>query len=678
MNAEPLRAAADPRRSAATGPAGGADAEALRGAATGARAVAPARLRTAALEAAPAPAPSLSLVGVPNCGKTALFNRLTGSRQKVANYPGVTVERKEGRFVGPHTGCVYRVLDLPGAYSLEAATLDEAITRDVVLGRHASEPPPDLLVCVVDATNLRLNLRLVLDLKRLGRPMIVALNMSDIARERGYGIDAGRLSAAIGVPVVETVAVRPGGERALVEAIDREVGIAAAGAGRRIGRIDPAPATSADLEATQREVRRILAEIDYRVPPRVALLTRLDAVVLHPVSGPLLLSAVLFLMFQAVFSWAQAPMKLIQSGVAALGASVGGLLPEGPLRHLLVDGVIAGGGSVLVFLPQILILFAFILALEDSGYLPRAAFLLDRLMGKVGLSGRAFIPLLSSFACAIPGIMATRTIPSARDRLATIMIAPLMTCSARLPVYALLIAAFIPQRSVGIFNLQGIVLFALYAAGVLSAMAVGFILKRVILPSGDHPLLLELPEYKWPNLRNLALGLIERARIFISRVGTVLLSLMIVLWFLASFPAPPHGAAGPAIEYSFAGMLGRALHTVLAPIGFNWQISVALVPGLAAREVAIGALGTVYAMSAAGEDVARSLLPVIAKSWSLATGLALLAWYVFAPQCLSTLAVVRRETNSWRYPLAMAGYLFALAYLAAFATYHAAVALGWG
>ncbi len=622
-------------------------------------------------------APTLSLVGVPNCGKTALFNRLTGSRQKVANYPGVTVERKEGRFVGPHTGRVYRVLDLPGAYSLEAATLDEAITRDVVLGRHASEQPPDLLVCVVDATNLRLNLRLVLDLKRLGRPMIVALNMSDLARERGYGVDAERLAGAIGAPVVETVAVRPGGERALVEAIDREARLVAS-TGARLGRIDLPPSTPADLEATQREVRRILAEIDYRVPPRVALLARLDAVVLHPVLGPLLLAGVLFLMFQAVFSWAQLPMDLIQSGVTALGAGIGGLLADGPLRHLLVGGVLAGAGSVLVFLPQILILFAFILALEDSGYLPRAAFLLDRLMGKVGLSGRAFIPLLSSFACAIPGIMATRTIPSARDRLATIMIAPLMTCSARLPVYALLIAAFIPRRSIGFLSLQGVVLFALYAAGVLSAMAVGFVLKRVVLRSSEHPLLLELPEYKWPNLRNLALGLIERARIFISRVGTVLLALMIVLWFLASFPAPPHGAPGPAIEYSFAGMLGRALHTVLAPVGFNWQISVALVPGLAAREVAIGALGTVYAMSAAGEEAAHTLLPVIAKSWSLATGLALLAWYVFAPQCLSTLAVVRRETNSWRYPLAMAGYLFALAYMAAFATYHAATALGWG
>jgi len=621
---------------------------------------------------AAAPGLSLSLVGVPNCGKTALFNRLTGSRQKVANYPGVTVERKEGRLTGPRTGRSYRVLDLPGAYSLQPTTLDEAITRDVILGRHASEAPPDLLVCVVDATNLRLNLRLVLDLKHLGRPMIVALNMSDIARARGYRLDAQALERAIGVPVVETVAVRHGGERALVELIDRQERLPAAA-----GRLEPPASSAADIESTQRQVRAILDAIGYRVPARLALLARLDALVLHPVTGPLLLAVVLFLMFQAVFSWARVPMDLIQGAMAGAGGWVSGAMSDGPLRHLLVDGVIAGAGSVLVFLPQILILFAFILALEDSGYLPRAAFLLDRIMGKVGLSGRAFIPLLSSFACAIPGIMATRTIPSSRDRLATIMIAPLMTCSARLPVYALLIAAFIPHRSVGVFNLQGVVLFTLYLAGVLGAMAVAFVLKRTVMRSDYHPLLLELPEYKWPHLRNLAVGLWERTRIFLVRVGTILLALMIVLWFLASFPAPPAGAPGPAIQYSFAGMIGSVLEKLFAPIGFNWQISVALVPGLAAREVAVGALGTVYAMSST-TDVASALTPVIASSWSTATGLSLLAWYVFAPQCLSTLAVVRRETNSWRYPLIMVAYLFALAWVASFVTYHTAVALGAG
>jgi len=617
--------------------------------------------------------PSLSLIGVPNCGKTALFNRLTGSRQKVANYPGVTVERKEGRFTGPTSGRTYRLLDLPGAYSLEPTSLDEAIARDVVLGRHATEPPPDLLVCVVDSTNLRLNLRLVLELKRLGRPLIVALNMSDVARTRGYKLDRAALEKELGVPVVETVAVKPGGERALVEAIDHHV------FGKRIGRVEAPVSTAADVEATQREVRRILHDIGYRVPARLAFLTKLDSVVLNPVAGPLLLAVVLFLMFQAVFSWAEAPMNLIEAGVSAVGQWIGGAMSDGPLKSLIIDGIVAGVGSVLVFLPQIIILFFFILLLEDSGYLPRAAFLLDRIMGNVGLSGRAFIPLLSSFACAIPGIMAARTIPSARDRLVTIMIAPLMTCSARLPVYALLIGAFIPARTVGgVFNLKGLVLFSLYLIAVVSAMGVAYVMKLTVMRGQHPPLMMELPEYRAPNLRNLVLGLWQRVRIFLSRVGGIILTLMVVLWFLASYPAPPPGATGPAIEYSLAGMLGRGLQHIFEPIGFNWQISIALVPGMAAREIAVGALGTVYSMSATGDDVSGALMPIIASTWSLATALSLLAWYVFAPQCLSTLAVVKRETNSWRYPLIMAGYLFALAYLASFVTYRVALALGGG
>ena len=397
---------------------------------------------------------------------------------------------------------------------------------------------------------------------------------------------------------------------------------------------------------------------------------RIDAVVLHPVWGMAVLAVTLFLMFQAVFSWAQWPMDAIKAGMDGLGKGVAGVVPDGILRSLLVDGVIAGAGSVLVFLPQILILFLFILALEDSGYLPRAAFLLDRLMGTVGLSGRSFIPLLSSFACAIPGIMATRTIASWRDRIVTIMIAPLMTCSARLPVYALIISAFVPRETLwGVFNLQGVTLFILYLAGIVGAMAVAWVFKLMGGRTTHHPLLMELPSYRWPNPRNLFIGLVERARIFLSRVGTIILSLMIVLWFLSSFPAPPEGATGPAIQYSLAGMIGRAMEVVFAPIGFNWQISIALIPGLAAREVAVGALGTVYSLSAGSEEVAAQLTPMIATGWSLATAFSLLAWYVFAPQCLSTLAAVKRETNSWRYPLAMAGYLFALAYLASFVTY---------
>jgi ferrous iron transport protein B len=607
----------------------------------------------------------IALLGNPNCGKTALFNLLTGSRQKVANYAGVTVERKEGSFVTP-AGREVRVLDLPGAYSLNAVSADEAITRDVVRGVRADEGRPDLLVCVTDATNLKLNLRMVVEVRKLGVPIVLALNMSDVAKKRGIAIDVAALERELGMPVVETVAVQRDGARALIEKIE---------AG---GRLEPLqrPATAwreatiDDVLAAQAEVRRILAiavrepVIDSRADDSI------DAVVLHPVWGMAVLAVTLFLMFQAVFSWAQLPMDAIKAGMDALGQGVAHVLPDGILRSLLVDGVIAGAGMVVVFLPQILILFLFILALEDSGYLPRAAFLLDRVMGTVGLSGRSFIPLLSSFACAIPGIMATRTIASWRDRIVTIMIAPLMTCSARLPVYALIISAFVPRETVwGVFNLQGVTLFILYLAGIVGAMAVAWVFKLMGGRTTHHPLLMELPSYRWPNPRNLFIGLVERARIFLSRVGTIILSLMIVLWFLSSFPSPPEGATGPAIQYSLAGMIGRGLEVVFAPIGFNWQISIALIPGLAAREVAVGALGTVYSLSASSDEVAAQLTPMIASGWSLATAFSLLAWYVFAPQCLSTLAAVKRETNSWRYPLAMAGYLFALAYLASFVTY---------
>jgi ferrous iron transport protein B len=610
----------------------------------------------------------LALVGVPNSGKTALFNRLTGSRQHVANYAGVTVERKEGSFVGPARRRAYKVLDLPGAYSLTPTTLDEAITRDFLLGRLAAEPAPDFIVCVVDATNLRLNLRLVVELRDLGVPMVVALNMSDLAAGRGYKLDRARLEQELRVPIVETVAVDHNGERHLVEQLES---LPHPGQRPPLHWQEP---TFTQIQETQREVRRILQASGYVEPLRKQALTRLDALVMHPFAGPLILAAILFFVFQAVFSWAVVPMELIDGGIGAVGTWLQNVLPDGALRSLLVDGIVAGVGSVLVFLPQILILFLFILALEDSGYLPRAAYLLDRLMGSVGLSGRAFIPLLSSFACAVPGIMATRTIPNLRDRMATIMIAPLMTCSARLPVYALVIAAFIPAQPVGPFNLQGLVLFTLYFAGILAAMAVAYVLKRTALKTAYHPLLLELPEYHWPHLNNLAIGLWERAKVFLQRVGTIILALMIVLWFLSTYPAPPAGADGPAITYSFAGMIGRALEVIFAPIGFNWQISLALVPGLAAREVAVGALGTVYALSNDG-DVASALAPMLTQTWSLATALSLLAWFVFAPQCLSTLVIVKRETNSWRYPLAMAGYLFALAYLASFVTYRVASAL---
>jgi ferrous iron transport protein B len=512
-----------------------------------------------------------------------------------------------------------------------------------------------------------------LELAKLGRPLVVALNMSDIARKRGMNVDPARLSAMLGCPVVETVAVQSGGEKPLLAVLSETE------AGNPEQLRDWITPSREQIEDTQLEVRRILKSLGYREPLRGRLPAAIDSVVMHPVWGMTLLIVLLFLVFQAVFSWAKVPSDLIDAGIAAFGEWLNGRLPDGILRSLLVDGIIAGMGAVLVFLPQILILFAFILLLEDSGYLPRAAFLLDRLMGHVGLSGRAFIPLLSSFACAIPGVMAARTIPNLRDRLATILLAPLMTCSARLPVYGMIIGAVIPSRTVaGVLNLQGLVLFGLYLSGIIGAVLVALVMKRFTMRSSYHPLMMELPEYRWPNLRNLLVGLWDRAKIFLSRVGTIILALMILLWFLGSYPAPPPDATGPAIEYSIAGMLGRALQVVFEPIGFNWQICIALVPGLAAREVAVGALGTVYALSATAEnaDAADAALrPIIASEWGLPTALALLAWYVFAPQCLPTLATVKRETNSWRYPAIMAGYLFGMAYVAAFLTYRIALAL---
>ena len=609
--------------------------------------------------------PLVALVGNPNCGKTALFNLLTGSRQKVANYAGVTVERKEGRLITP-AGKTLRVLDLPGAYSLHPRSPDERVTCDVLYGRAKGEKRPDLVVCVVDATNLRRNLRIVMAVKRLGLPCIVALNMTDLAARRGINVDAQALSAELGLPVVATVGIRNEGAGRLRAMLDDPLVWQRVSNPAAQGVADAAIGTQADHEVVHAIVERLgLAA----VLPHTAS-DRIDRVVLHPVFGPILLAVVLFLVFQSVFAWAQVPMDAIKGATEWLGVAVTSAMPDGWMRSLVVDGVIAGAGGVVVFLPQILILFFFILLLEESGYLPRAAFLLDRLMGSVGLSGRSFIPLLSSFACAIPGIMAARTIANPRDRLVTIMIAPLMTCSARLPVYALLIGAFVPARSVwGGFQLQGLVLFGLYVAGIAGALAVAWVLKRFTAGGQVRSLMMELPAYHWPTLRNLAIGLWQRMEIFMKRVGGIILGLTIALWFLASFPAPPAGATGAPIEYSVAGMLGRALAVVFEPIGFNWQISIALVPGLAAREVAVGALGTVYALSATGEDTAQALVPLISQTWSLATALSLLAWYVFAPQCLSTLATVKRETGGWTMPLLMAGYLFALAYAASFITY---------
>jgi ferrous iron transport protein B len=614
---------------------------------------------------------NIALVGAPNCGKTALFNLLTGSRQKVANYAGVTVEKKEGP-LKLKSRISATLIDLPGTYSLSATSPDEEVTRNVLLGSQAGESAPDFVVCVVDANNLQLHLRLALELKALDIPMLLALNMMDEAKRNGIAIDTDRLEEHLGIPVLSCVAVERHGADSLRHFLSERLETLAPST-------KPASvwytATGSAVRERMLEVKSIVAAVVRRVGAPPSLGDRIDDVVMHPVAGLLILALVLFLMFQAVFTWAQVPMEWIKSGIDILAETSRTQLPEGPLASLIADGVISGAGSVVVFLPQILILFTFIIALEDSGYLPRAAFLLDRAMMGVGLSGRAFIPLLSSFACAIPGIMATRTIPHVKDRIMTLMIAPLMTCSARLPVYALLIAAFVPNQTTwGGFSLQGLVLFLLYLAGIVSALLVAGVTRLFGRSRGHYrPLLLELPPYRLPVLRNLVIALWERASIFISRVGSIILALMILLWFLSSYPAAPVGATEPAIHYSFAGILGHWIEPFVAPIGFNWQIAIALIPGLAAREVAVGALATVYAISNTGNEVSQSLIPMIQGSWSLATAYALMAWYVFAPQCVATLSVVRRETNSWRYPTLMAAYLFGLAYLAAFITYRASL-----
>jgi ferrous iron transport protein B len=616
----------------------------------------------------------LALIGAPNSGKTALFNALTGSRQKVANYPGVTVERKTGALQTPG-GHRVSLIDLPGTYSLRARSPDEQVTRDVVLGRFAREQRPDLLLCVADATNLRLALRLVLELKRVGRPLLLVLNMIDIARRRGIEIDLERLSGELGVPVTTAAAVRRGGTDDLLRRLDELM----TEGGQPIAENSWAPPTSGELRAAQHEADRIIG-LAVRMPAKPdTLTTRLDAVLLHPVAGLAILLGILFVMFQAVFTWAQPLMDLISASFTALGGLVQTTLPAGLVQSFLVDGVISGVGSVLVFLPQILILFLFILLLEDLGYMARAAFLMDRIMGGAGLHGRAFIPLLSSFACAIPGIMATRVIDNPRDRLTTILVAPLMTCSARIPVYTLIISAFIPARQVwGLFNLQGLVMFGLYAAGIVSALGVSFLAKFLFWREDPTPpFMLELPDYKLPRPRSVAIGLVMRARMFLERAGTTIFSMMVVIWFLASFPRPPAGATEPAINYSLAAMIGHWIEPLLAPVGFNWQISVALVPGMAAREVAVAALGTVYAISG-GKAAAQQIGETLAHNWSIATALALLVWYIFAPQCASTLAVIKRETGSWGWMALTFGYMLALAYIAAFATYHVAVALGAG
>lgn len=612
--------------------------------------------------------PLIAIAGMPNSGKSALFNRLTGSRQKVANYAGVTVERKEGAFTTP-AGHACRLLDLPGAYSLRARSPDEAVTRDALLGRLADIERPDFLICVADATNLKLHLRFTLEAKALGVPMVLALNMFDIAERRKFSIDPAELSRLLGIPVVSTVAVRGGRLDGLLAVVDQYLA----------NPVDhPAPAwtepTTGELRALNRQAMALLDQsgIAYGVPPVTSY--AIDRVLLHPVFGLLILMGLMFFVFQSVFTWSAWPMDQIDGAATALGAWLGEQLPDGLLRSFIVDGLVAGIGSVIVFLPQILVLYFFILVLEDSGYMARAAFLLDRLMGGVGLHGKSFIPLLSSFACAIPGVMAARTIEHKPDRLTTILLAPLMTCSARLPVYTLLIAAFVPDRDVATgINLQGLVMFGLYMAALTTGLLVAFVLKRFVYTEQVDSFVMELPTYKLPTLHNIVFGLLERAKIFLRRAGGIIFTIMVVIWVLSTFG--PHGISDN-IEQSFAGIIGIALAPLFAPIGFSWQMVIALIPGMAAREVAVTVLGTVYAISADNEEgLASGLATTLQSSWALPAAISFLVWYIFAPQCISTLAVIRRETNSTKFMWATFAYLFVLAYFMSFLAFQISSAL---
>lgn len=604
----------------------------------------------------------LALLGAPNCGKTSLFNALTGGRAKVANYPGVTVEYRKAQFATPKGG-LSELLDLPGVYGDCGHSIDERVAIDAIRGNVEGERAPDGLVVVMDASHINTHLHNVLQAKNYGLPVVLVLNMMDMAARDGIEIDIQGLEKALGIPVVSCVAVRSAGRALLLDYLDDWIAELRAGKG-----VTPEP-EAPELKALQRRARDITGKYVIRSEKAQTFSEQIDKFVLHPILGLIILLAILFFMFQAVYTWSGPAIDAIEGGFGALGGIVDGLMPDSWLKSLIVDGVIAGVGAVLVFIPQIVILFAFILALEASGYMARAAFLVDTLMAKIGLNGRAFIPLLSSFACAIPGIMAARTIENERDRLTTILVAPLMTCSARWPVYFLIIGALIPAAKVGVFSVQGLVAFGLVMAGVLFALLAAFVFKRTLLQGNASTLLLELPSYKVPVFKDYLLGLWERAMIFVSRAGRIILPASIVIWILTRYPNGDQG-----LEHSYAGMLGNILHPIFAPIGFNLEMVVSLIPAMAAREVAVSSLGTIYAVTEA--DLDEMLPGIISSTWTLPMGLAFLAWFVFAPQCFSTLAIMRKETNSWRWPAFAFVYLTGLAYIAAGVTYWIANSAG--
>jgi len=715
----------------------------------------------------------VALAGNPNAGKTSLFNALTGLRQKVANYPGVTVERKEGAWSLAPALPAARVIDLPGLYSLDANSPDERIARDVLMGRSTVTPAPDVVVAVVDATNLERNLYLVTQLLETGRPVVVALTMVDLAERERTEIDPARLAAALGVAVVPVTARQQRGLEELARAVSGAAAECAPGASwhlsahaeaevERLGAGEAAARAEAfaDLygdELPEDDARRaqvlaargrlahanpewwqepLVARYEWiervasgavkessRAPGRPRATERIDRVVTHRLFGPFVLLGVMLVVFQAIFSWASLPMELIDKGFGSLGEAVRGVLPEGLLTDLLVNGVISGVGGVLVFLPQILLLFFFIALLEDSGYMARAAFLLDRLMRGVGLHGKAFMPLLSSFACAIPGIMAARTIENPKDRLATILIAPFMSCSARLPVYTLMIAAFFSEdRVFGFVSVGALIILSMYLLGLAVAVGVAWVLKHTILKSPPPPLVLELPPYRVPGLLNVAQAMRTRAWLFVKRAGTVILAISILLWALVAFPRPEptavsetaraaveqatretgpesRGEAAPGVETrpadaaaegeqvrnSYAGRLGRAIEPAIAPLGFDWKMGVGLISSFAARETLVSTLSIVYNVGKDAEADSPSLVEAVRAAkrpdgrpaWTPLVAVSMMVFFVLACQCMSTVAVVRRETNSWRWPLFMVGYMLVLAYGASFVTYQGGRLLGF-
>ncbi len=602
-----------------------------------------------------------AIIGPPNSGKSTLFNRLTGLRQKVANFPGVTVEHRMGKAKMKDRHEVF-LIDLPGVYSLHPRSEDEQVAHDMLKGLRPGYAKPDAVVLILDATNLGRHLPLAASVLSLGMPTLVLLNMADDLALRGGEIDVAALSQDLGAPVALISAAKGTG-------IDR-IQQFLAGTATNLAAAKPArvelPVLN-DVPKCRQWASALNDRAAYRAPAPPIWTRRLDAVFLHPVAGPLVFAAIVIAVFQSIFSWAKPIMDGMQNLVTVSGQELRHILPDGLLQSLLVDGIWSGVGSVIVFLPQILLLFFFIGILEDSGYLARAALIADRTMAKFGLQGKSFIPLLSAYACAVPAIMATRVIENKRDRMATILIAPLMTCSARLPVYTLIIAAFVPNTQVikGVLSLPAFTMLLLYALGFLAAITVARVLKSSVLKTQRSVFILEMPPYRWPTVRSLSLRLYDRGKVFLHRAGTVILAVAVVLWILAHLPLT--GGKMPDIEHSFAGMIGKFVEPVIKPLGFNWKIGIGLITSLFAREVIVGTLGTIYGIE--GETNVQGLQAALHGDLSAAGAVALLVFFAFALQCFSTIAVVRRETGSWKWPVFQFSYMLILAYGAAWAAY---------